>query len=277
MLNTTYSFTIGDFTAWIFYDGALTNQAERVFYGADESQLAQALANYNLKADAIPAQFNHLYLDTGKHQILIDTGVGETDDPKFGFLSANLASVGVDVNDIDIVINTHAHSDHISGNITAEGIPRFPNARYIISQTEWDTWTHPDKLTEDNHHVPTVKSCLLGIQDCFEFLTTECEIAKGVHILATPGHTAGHISVHIQSKDEHFLYLADTFVHPIHIYHPEWTYHSDVNREQSVTSRHKLLNLAIEHQALVTAYHFEFPALGYIKQHYKKFYWQPIT
>lgn len=271
-----YEFRIGNFSATIFNDGTINNKASSLFATAPPEQLSEALARYNLQADSIPVYFNMAFIDTGLEKILIDTGVGhDPNQSSHGFLYENLASIGVDFADVDIVLISHAHADHIACNTDADGFPLFPNARYLIWKDEWEYWTGASILKEANHHTMAVRRNLLGLCDRIEILTFEGSISPGVSVVTAFGHTPGHLAVHVQSEGEHFLYTADAFHHPLHISYPEWVYYSDVDYKQSRQSRLKLLNLAANTDALVSGYHMAFPALGRIARYSDSFLWIP--
>jgi len=138
MSKTLYPFSVGNFRCFTFSDGMLYGNAERFFVGPTDEERAEALKKAVIEPDKVPSYFTPVFIDTGTHKVLIDTGIGVVDDPDYGFLLENLSSINVQPDDIDIVVNTHAHSDHISANVDERNLPRFTNARYIIHQAEWD-------------------------------------------------------------------------------------------------------------------------------------------
>jgi len=273
-----HTFQIGDITGHIFTDGTVNNKAANMFATAPQDTLQQALATYHLQPDSIPVFFNMALLETPTHKMMLDTGIGhQPDNATHGFLYENLAQLNIKFEAIDTVILSHAHSDHISANTDAHGNPLFPNADYLIWHSEWDYWTHPDTLRQADMHTTAVRRNLLGIQDRFQQLTDAVEIVDGVQIVPAFGHTVGHIAVHVQSENQHFIYTADAFHHPLHITHPDWVYYRDVNFEQSHQSRLRLLELAADTNALFTGYHMQFPALGRITRTEEGYQWHSVT
>lgn len=142
-------------------------------------------------------------INTGKHRVLVDTGAGGL-CPNTGKLLQNLQAEGIEPRDIDTVILTHGHPDHIGGNTVSEGKPAFPDARFVMCKGEWDFWiSHPEDLKVDEH----VKELLLTvasknlppIQSQLDLVDHETEIVPGIHTLAASGHTPGHMALAISS------------------------------------------------------------------------------
>jgi len=157
--------------------------------------------------------------------ILIDTGAGNKEDPKFydiygvenagtpgpTCLEDGLRAVGVAPDDITLVINTHLHFDHAGGNTTRDAggaiRPTFPNARYVVQEGEYRYATNTNERTAGsyfNHN-------FVPLHDAgqFDFVTGEREIVAGIRVLPTPGHTPHHQSILIESGGERALFIAD--------------------------------------------------------------------
>ncbi len=275
-MTTSYRFNLGEFTIFAMTDGHIHNKAEHLFAGADPDGLAAALGRYNLDPDGIPSYFNPMLIDTGQHRVLLDSGVGEFNSAEHGFLLQNLDAAGIAPADIDAVVISHAHPDHVDANTDTEGNPLFPNARYFIWRSEWEYWTRPELLENDDFRGPIIRRNLLGIQDRFELLDSEDDILPCIRIVATPGHTPGHIAVLIQSGGESLIYAGDATINPIHLEYPDWCYYSDTDYAQATESRRKLARLAREHNAIYHAYHFIFPALGRLNESSDSWRWEPI-
>lgn len=277
MSDTIYPFNVGKFQCYAFSDGCVFGQADKFFVGPSASELAHALAEAELEADKIPSWFTPLLVDTGSHRILIDTGVGEQDDPAYGNLLNNLATLGIERTSIDFVIITHAHADHIAACADADNMPNFPQARYVISRVEWEDWTAKENLAEINYHTPHIRKHLMGLADKFELIEAEGELVAGVNLVFARGHTLGQLAVHIYSQDEHLIFAADAMLNPLHLRYPEWNYHSDMDKPAAVQTRRKLAELAVQHQALLLGHHFPFPALGHVTPLEHGWEWQAVT
>ena len=284
-MNTEmYRFKVGTFECMAVSDGtfAYPDPATLLFANAPKVHLEQALREHNLHPEQWVSPYTCLVINTGKHQVLVDTGAGNL-APSTGNLLQNLQAEGIEPGDIDTVILTHGHPDHIGGNIDSEGKPAFPNARYVMWKDEWDFWTSAPSLAElevEEH----LKQLLLTfahnnlppIQGQLDLVNHETEILPGVHAVAAPGHTPGHMVLSISSGSEQLLYSADAALHPIHLEYPDWHALVDFRPEQAVSTRRQLFHRAAAEKALVLAFHFSFPGLGHVIQKGERVQWQPI-
>lgn len=263
-------------------DGTFTYPAGVFFANAPKEEYQTWLRARQLPADHMTTPYVCLYLDTGRHRVLVDTGAGRL-GPTTGRLVANLRRAGVEPADIDTVILTHAHADHIGGNCQAEGQPAFPRARYVMSRREWDFWTGPPDLSRLGCSAPlkqvllqAVAQNLEPLRNQLDLLDQEGEIVPGVRALAAPGHTPGHWALDIRSRDEGFLDAVDTALHPLQIEHPEWFTVVDTHPELAVASRQRLLARAAATGVAVLFFHFRSPGLGRVTRSESGFVWRPL-
>jgi glyoxylase-like metal-dependent hydrolase (beta-lactamase superfamily II) len=197
--------------------------------------------------------------------------------PGTGKLIPNLRAEGIPPGDIDTVILTHGHGDHVGGNTTGEGKPAFPNARYVMWKDEWDFWfSDTAEARASERLVAMAREKLTPIQGQLRLLDHETEIVSGIHAVPAPGHTPGHMAVVISSNDEQLLCISDAALHPIHLDQPDWYPVVDSAPERALASRRRLLEWAVAENALVQAFHFPFPGLGYVIQAGDAWRWQPI-
>lgn len=288
MSNKNFPFRLGTFECIVVSDGTHTYlHPIQIFVSvnAPKERLEQVLRGHNLdpeRWEQYISPYPSLVINTGQHLVLVDTGAGGL-EPTTGKLIPNLQAEGIKPEDIDTVILTHGHPDHIGGNTDSEGRPTFPNARYIMWKGEWDFWTSEPKLAEldvPKHirelMITIARNNLLPIQHQLDLLDHEAEIVPGIRAIAAPGHTPGHMAVVIASNNRQLLYLSDVVLHQIHLEQPEWYTAVDFAPKQVVTSRRRLLDWAATEKVLVHAFHFLFPGLGYVIMKGEAWQWQPI-
>ena len=283
-MNTeVYKCKIGDFECTIFKDFMFKYLAKDFFINADKKELDEALTKYNVSPDNIPSPFIAMLLQDGDRKILIDSGVGFSENPivfggkEFvwkGQLSHLLKKEKVDPNEITDVVITHFHPDHIGGVFSSKNELIFPNATFHMHQNEWDYW-HSSK--SDNQpplfkffiekNITPLKNININlIKNDYQ------EIGKDIISVNAEGHTEGQIALIIGNKNDQLLYIADAFLHPIHIEKLDWQTNYDLNHKKAKNTRLKLLDLAYNGGMRINAFHFDFPGIGVAQK--KKSNWK---
>lgn len=289
MSKQTFRFQVGNFQCIAVSDGTLTYAppnfpppAAFLFANAPRERLEQALLDHDLQLDewtGWTSPYICLLVDTGEHRVLVDTGAGAL-APSTGKLVQNLKAEGISPPDIDTVVLTHGHPDHLGGNTDAGGNPVFRNARHVMSKEEWEFWTSGRAEEVLDEHIRDVlvgfaRKNLPPIEDRLTLVDAGTEIVPGVRAIAAPGHTPGHMALTISSGGERLLGVSDAVLHPIHLEHPEWHAAVDVASEEVPDTRRRLLSMAANEKALVLAFHFPFPGLGRVVAKGEEWQWHP--
>lgn len=269
-----YRFQIGKFACIAASDGEAAYPPQNFFANAPKEAVEESLHQRGLPTDHIITPYTCLYVDTGEHRVLVDVGAGHL-FPTTGMLLPNLKAARIEPASIDTIIITHAHPDHIGGNVDEHGAPLYPNARYFIWKEEWDFWGSAVPA-QWQKFVPFVRANLDPVKDKLVYLEQETEIVPGIHVIAAPGHTPGHFALSIISGGNQLIHVSDTVLYPLHLEHPDWVPVYDILPEKAEASKHRIFDRAAEN-ALVFAHHFPpFPNLGHVIKQGKGWQWKPI-
>lgn len=287
LFNNNYHFKVNTFDCIVINDGtfAYPHPAQLLFANAPQEALEQALCAHNIALadwEVYVSPFPCLVINTGQQLVLVDTGAGNF-APSTGKLPIHLQREGIDPQDIDFVILTHAHPDHIGGVLDAAGRPAFRKARYFIGRSEWEFWRgDPDvsHLQISDHCkkilLESAQAKLPPLQRQIELVDADTEIVPGIRSVAAPGHTPGQLGLEIGFGRRRLLAASDAWVHPLHVAHPDWVVAFDYAPDQVVATRRRLLQLAASEEALVFATHFTLPCLGHIVPVEEGWQWQPL-
>ncbi len=278
-----YRFMLGKFEVTILSDGSYELPTSLLAVNQPREKVLSLLEANRLPTTTRTSHVNIPLINTGSELILVDVGGGPNWQPTAGRLAYNLAASGYKPEDVDKVVLTHGHPDHIWGLIDEfDGAPRFPNATYHIADAEWDFWTSDAAVTRladaFKGFAIGAKKHLPPIAERTTRLKPGAEIAPGFLTMATPGHTPGHMSLIVSSGTDTLIVSADTVTHPfISFGHPDWWPSTDLEQQVAEASRRKLLDLAATDKALMLVYHVSFPGLGHAVRDGGAYRWVPAT
>lgn len=281
-----YRFKLGSFEMISVSDGILTVPAA-VFAGNASPEQLQAVLQSSFESDTLNPDCNVLYVNTGQNKVLIDTGSGSGMGATAGKLLENLQAAQIAPSDIDTVILTHAHGDHVGGLLDAAGAPIFANAKFYVSRAEHDFWLQPQvslpkigiDATAQQSMISTAQKQLSAIKDRLTLFEVDQEIMPGFTAIQAFGHTPGQVAIRITSGSDSLTHTADV-VHTrsINLWHPDWQPIFDADPDQAVATRKRILQTVSDTRELMYAYHFPYPGLGHILPRPEGGYtWDPVN
>lgn len=237
---------------------------------AAQTEVEQLMRDNLLPPAKYQPGFTPMLLNTGKELLIFDTGNGSNGfvpRPQGGWLARQLVAAGFKPEQIDVVVLSHGHSDHVGG-IMEVGKPLFPNARYVIAATEYDFWSPRNKLpAELEKYAGPFRFNLVPLADKVSFLKPGDDVVAGVRSLAAPGHTPGHIAFIIESLDKSLLFWGDCAHHHVaSLARPDWDCVFDVDKRQGAETRKKIYDMAASERLPVAGYHMPFPSIGYVER-----------
>ncbi|WP_369720694.1 MBL fold metallo-hydrolase [Bradyrhizobium sp. LLZ17] len=225
--------------------------------------------------DGLILCFQSYVIKTPHHTILVDSCIGndkprprpkwnmKTDDTYF----RGLASAGISVDDIDFVMCTHLHVDHVGWNTRLENgrwVPTFPKARYVFAKREFDYWTEQNAKAEV---APFVDSVLPVVEaKRHEVVGNDHQIGDHVRIVPTPGHTPGHVAFTFGRGKDDAVFSGDLMHSPIQTLYPELSIKFDVDQAAAATTRRSFLERYCDTDTLCCTAHFPSPSVGKIRR-----------
>jgi glyoxylase-like metal-dependent hydrolase (beta-lactamase superfamily II) len=260
------SFMLGDFEVSTLLAGTRTVENPQEIFGMNVSpeEFAEVSAANFIPTDKAQFFFTPTVVDTGNGLVLFDTGLNAEG------ITAALAAAGYAPDDVNTVVITHMHGDHIGGLTAEDGTPTFANAAYVTGQAEFDHWA-----AQNNEGF---EAKVRPLADRFTFIGDEGEVAPGITGLAAFGHTPGHMVYRLSSGDRQVLLMADLANHYVwSVAYPDWEVRFDADKAAAAQSRRRILGMAAAERMPVIGYHMPFPAMGFIDTRGDGFHYVPAS
>lgn len=278
-----YRFRVGQIKATVLSDGLIGGPPSVYANDAPEAELQAVLRRAFLPADHMTLQLNTLLLEVGGRRILLEAGAGATMGPNGGRVFENLAAIGLDAGDVDTIVVSHTHPDHVGNLRNGEGGKAFPNAVVYAPRADWDFFVrnNPDlsymPVPSDfrDRFAAAIKRSVEPIAKDIELYEAGAEIVPGLTTIAAPGHTPGMATFLVHSENDQLLLTADLAYHPVvNIDHP-WRPGPDRDKDAALASRRRIFDMAATDRLLVLGFHYPFPGLGRMLKTDMGYAWVP--
>lgn len=281
-----YQYLSGQIQITALLDG--TNYiSPSLFKGLSEQQIHASLKKYYAdQAKGVQTSVNAFLVNTGHSLVLVDSGAASCFGSHLGSVLSNLKASGYKPEQVNTILLTHLHPDHVCG-ISKNGIANFPNATVYVSSTEANYWLNPEQIkklpkAQQAGYLATVekiKQAIAPYQAKQRFKTYKLgDQIQGFNVISTPGHTPGHFSYELKSANETIVFIGDiVHSHTIQFDHPATAIGYDVDPKQAVATRLKQFAEYAKHGETIAAPHLPFPGIGHIySADGKSYQWIPV-
>jgi glyoxylase-like metal-dependent hydrolase (beta-lactamase superfamily II) len=272
------SMRVGDVEIISVVDSTFPAPANIAFPSVTKERWQEAAPSV-AESGTVPLTISSFVIRTSRSTMLVDTGIGPGGAPAFGIgpgrLLDALKEVELGPEDIDSVVITHLHIDHVGWNareVDGKVVPTFPRARYYICRQEYDFFTQPEQLEQS----PFLKTGAVALVEAgvVELCDSEAKLTDGVSLMPAPGHTPAHSTIAIASGNERGFIIGDAAHHPSQVAFPDIRAGFDVDGDMAQKTRETLWQQFADMGAKVAAGHFPAPGFGRIVVAEGKRMWQ---
>ena len=286
MQPTIYRFKLGGFEVATIMDSKVIRSGLTPSFGgeAGAAEVKALAAAARIDADRYEHPFTPMLVNTGKELVLFDTGNGslsaEYEQMKGrlppGNLVARMAQAGYKPEDVDVVVLTHGHPDHIGG-LTKGGQPVFPNARYVFGAAEFDFWNKGENIREARKfNRELYMKIVVPLANRATMIKPGDEVVPGIRAVDAAGHSPGLLAFSIESEGKRLINWADTCNHyVVAIQRPDLHLDVDDDKEKAVATRKRILDMVATDKLFVAGFHMPFPGLGWVDKTSGGYRWVP--
>jgi glyoxylase-like metal-dependent hydrolase (beta-lactamase superfamily II) len=265
-----YSLKHGTFELTIVSDGHLVLPTNFLAPDAPPDEREPLLKAAGQAGEQYNSPTNVTLIRAGSDLILVDMGSGDRFMPTAGKLWDNLREAGIDKGKITKVVFTHGHPDHLWGTVDELDELVTPDATFYVASAEWNFWNGDNAARglapERGGFVTGARRNYAAIKEKVKMLKPGDDIATGLRVIDTPGHTQGHVSLELAGGDG-LIVGGDALTHPLISFgHPDWRPRADHVPDQAIATRRKLLDrLATDHCRLI-GFHLPYPGIGTVER-----------
>lgn len=277
-----YRMMLGDFEVTALSDGTVDLPVDKLLTHIKPAQLEKALSRAHLKAP-VETSVNAYLINTGSQLVLVDTGAGNLFGPTLGKLMANLKAAGYQPEQVDAVLITHMHSDHLGG-LMAGDKRAFPNATVHLAKAEADFWLSADNMKKAPAEMQTTfqnATAMLtpySTADKLKPFAGDTELVPGIKAITTPGHTPGHSTYSVESKGQKLVLWGDLMhVAAVQFADPSVTIQFDTDSKAAAAQRKKAYADAAKQGYWFGAAHVSFPGIGHVAPEGKGYVYFPAN
>lgn len=278
-----YRIWLGEMEVTALHDGSIeldTGLLQHTFAADLNYLLDRAFVGNPKMSTAV----NAYLVNSGKQLVLIDSGAGQLFGPSLGRLAANLQAAGYEPGNIDLVVLTHLHGDHIGGLVDGQGKAVFPAAKLLVAKAESDFWLSEQAAAgateKQKPFFAMAKAAVAPYQARGSYGTFEAgaELAPGLVAVAAAGHTPGHSAFRLSSGQEELLVWGDIIhAHAVQFARPGVSIEFDIDGKQAIATRRQVLKASAASKSLVAGMHLPFPGIGRVRDDGHGVYsWVPV-
>lgn len=279
-----YRIQLGQFEITALYDGAIELDT-KLLKNASAADLQRLLSRMFVGNPKMQTAVNAYLINTGSHLVLVDTGAAKLFGPSLGYVLQNMKAAGYEPAQVDTIIITHLHADHMGGLNDASGQPLFTNAaRILVSQADSDFWLS-QKIADG---APTeVQPFFKMARDSaapylasgqWKTFTEGSVLVPGIQAVRANGHTPGHTAYAVESVGQKLLIWGDlVHAHAVQFAKPGVSIEFDIDQKQAIATRRSIMKAMAASKSLVAGMHLPFPGIGHVRADGKDRYsWVPI-